>query len=204
MMAQAGKHDSVILYFGNDWFAENRTSSHHIARWLARRHRVYYIECPGLRAPQKSGRDIKKIWAKLQRFFAGSRTVEEGLKVRTLLQLPFHRFGWVRRLNQLLLLASLRWLIWREGIRRPISWFMVPHGAVAYILVRHPARFPRAAVMTYAVFNLGASFYWLAPTAPPWYAVRQGHGAPGTTMREPVARASLPARRAQRPAATIF
>src|SRR5438132_3538794 len=127
MMAQAGKNDSVILYFGNDWFAENRTSSHHIARWLAGRHRVYYIECPGLRAPQKSGRDIKKIWAKLQRFFAGSRKVEEGLKVRTLLQLPFHRFGWVRRLNQFLLLASLRWLMWREGIRRPISWFMIPH-----------------------------------------------------------------------------
>jgi len=26
----------AILYFGNDWFAENRTSSHQIARWLAR------------------------------------------------------------------------------------------------------------------------------------------------------------------------
>ena len=25
-----------ILFFGNDWAAENRTSSHHIARWLAR------------------------------------------------------------------------------------------------------------------------------------------------------------------------
>ena len=24
--------------------------------------------------------------------------------------------------------------------------------------------------MTYAVFNLGASVYWFAPTAPPWYA----------------------------------
>ena len=24
--------------------------------------------------------------------------------------------------------------------------------------------------MTYAVFDLGASVYWLAPTAPPWYA----------------------------------
>ena len=24
--------------------------------------------------------------------------------------------------------------------------------------------------MTYAVFDIGASVYWLAPTAPPWYA----------------------------------
>jgi glycosyltransferase involved in cell wall biosynthesis len=117
----------AILYFGNDWFAENRTSSHHIARWLARHYRVYYIECPGLRAPQKSGRDLKKIWTKLRRFFVGARAVAEGLKVRTLLQLPFHRFAWVRRLNQTLLLAILRWLMWRENIRRPISWFMIPH-----------------------------------------------------------------------------
>jgi membrane-associated phospholipid phosphatase len=68
-----------------------------------------------------------------------------------------------------------RLLVWAHW-----SWFMVPHGAVAYMLIRHPARFPRAAVMTYAVFNVGASFYWLAPTAPPWYAAAAGaEGAPG-------------------------
>jgi membrane-associated phospholipid phosphatase len=49
------------------------------------------------------------------------------------------------------------------------SWFMVPHGSIAYILMRHRARFPRAAVMMYATFNLGASVYWLVPTAPPWW-----------------------------------
>jgi membrane-associated phospholipid phosphatase len=58
-----------------------------------------------------------------------------------------------------------RVLVWAHW-----SWFAVPHGAAAYTLVRHPARFPRAAAMTYAVFNLGAVVYWLAPTAPPWYA----------------------------------
>ena len=62
------------------------------------------------------------------------------------------------------------------------SWFLVPHGSVAYILVRHPARFPRAALLTYAVFDIGASVYWLLPTAPPWYAaemvVERGERAP--------------------------
>ena len=32
--------------------------------------------------------------------------------------------------------------------------------------------------MTYAVFDIGASVYWLLPTAPPWYAVR-GHARCG-------------------------
>ena len=64
-----------------------------------------------------------------------------------------------------------RVLVWAHW-----SWFMVPHGAVAYLLLRHPERFPRAAVMTYAVFNVGASFYWVVPTAPPWYAARRRRG----------------------------
>jgi membrane-associated phospholipid phosphatase len=49
-------------------------------------------------------------------------------------------------------------------------WFAVPHGSIVYILLRRRERFDRAAVMTYAVFDLGAIVYWLAPTAPPWYA----------------------------------
>jgi glycosyltransferase involved in cell wall biosynthesis len=117
----------AIIYFGNDWFAENRTSSHHIARLLARHYRVYYIECPGLRAPKSSGRDLKKIWTKLRRFFQGVKPVEEGIKLRTLLQIPLHRFALVRRLNRLFIQATLRWLLWREGIRNPVTWFMIPH-----------------------------------------------------------------------------
>src|SRR5262249_25093792 len=97
-----------ILFFGNDWSAENRTSSHHITRWLARGHRLYYIECPGLRAPNGSSRDLKKIAAKVGRFLRGPRLVREGLQVWTLLQLPLHRFRLVQRLNRLLLQGALR------------------------------------------------------------------------------------------------
>jgi membrane-associated phospholipid phosphatase len=58
-----------------------------------------------------------------------------------------------------------RTLVWTHWM-----WFAVPHASLAYILVCHPRRFPRAAVMTYAVFDLGAIVYWILPTAPPWYA----------------------------------
>jgi membrane-associated phospholipid phosphatase len=58
-----------------------------------------------------------------------------------------------------------RVLVWTHW-----GWFAVPHVSLLYLLFRHPARFPRAAVMTYAVFDIGASFYWVVPTAPPWYA----------------------------------
>jgi membrane-associated phospholipid phosphatase len=69
-----------------------------------------------------------------------------------------------------------RVLVWTHW-----SWFAFPHGTVAYLLVRHPERFPRGAVLMYSVFNIGASFYWVLPTAPPWYAAgaaeRTGEGA---------------------------
>lgn len=119
--------EPTILYFGNDWAAENRTSSHHIARCLARTYRVYYVECPGLRAPKTSGRDIGKILRKLYRFLQGPKRVPEGLTVQTLLQIPFHRFALVRYLNRLMIRATVRRLMRREHIQCPILWFMVPH-----------------------------------------------------------------------------
>ena len=77
-----------------------------------------------------------------------------------------------------------RALVWAHW-----SWFMVPHGSLVYMLVCHRARFPRAAAMTYAVFDIGASAYWLAPTAPPWYetvarAARNGEPAVRRMMVE--------------------
>ncbi len=66
-----------------------------------------------------------------------------------------------------------RVLVWAHW-----SWFLVPHGSLAYIRIRHPSRFPRAAVMTYAVFNIGASIYWLAPTAPPGMPRRRAPPGP--------------------------
>jgi hypothetical protein len=66
---------------------------------------------------------------------------------------------------------------WRLGDRVLVwahwSWFLVPHGSLVYIMLRHRGRFDRAAVMTYAVFDIGAMIYWVLPTAPPWYAASQ-------------------------------
>jgi PAP2 superfamily len=62
-------------------------------------------------------------------------------------------------------------LVWAHWV-----WFLVPHSALAYILLRRPERFPRAAVMTYTVFDLGACAYWVLPTAPPWFAASVSAG----------------------------
>jgi glycosyltransferase involved in cell wall biosynthesis len=116
-----------VLYFGNDWYAENRTSSHQLARQLAKRFRVFYIECPGWRAPRGSGRDLKKIFTKVWRFLRGTRQVDDGIRLRTLFQIPFHRFALVRWLNRRMIRTTLGWMKWRHGIKDPVSWFHIPH-----------------------------------------------------------------------------
>ena len=58
-------------------------------------------------------------------------------------------------------------LVWCHWV-----WFFVPHGAIAYVLLRHRDRFPAAAVRMYATFDLGLVGYWMVPTAPPWYAAQ--------------------------------
>jgi membrane-associated phospholipid phosphatase len=77
-----------------------------------------------------------------------------------------------------------RTLVWCHWI-----WFAVPHASVAYVLIRRPERFPAAAARMYAVFDIGAVFYWAIPTAPPWYAAR--HGRLQDTRMRPVRRMML-------------
>jgi hypothetical protein len=77
-----------------------------------------------------------------------------------------------------------RVLVWTHW-----SWFLVPHGALVYIMLRHPGRFDRAAVLTYATFDIGAMFYWVLPTAPPWYAAAAPEmGTPQAAGLDPTAR----------------
>jgi membrane-associated phospholipid phosphatase len=77
------------------------------------------------------------------------------------LQRALARVGGLRRLD-----AVLVWAHW--------IWFLVPHTALVYLLIFRRRHFERSAVLVYAVFDLGVLVYWVLPTAPPWYASRQG------------------------------
>lgn len=64
-----------------------------------------------------------------------------------------------------------------------MSWDLVPHGALAWLLLRHPRRFPRSAAMLGATIDLTLLGYWLVPTAPPWWASRVGGRMDGEVHR---------------------
>jgi membrane-associated phospholipid phosphatase len=72
-----------------------------------------------------------------------------------------------------------RWervLVWSHWL-----WFLFPHGSAAYVLLRRPEQFAGAAARIYATFDVGVIGYWVVPTAPPWYAARQGLMEDGLT-----------------------
>jgi membrane-associated phospholipid phosphatase len=77
------------------------------------------------------------------------------------LQRGLARLPRVRGLNRF-----LTWVHW--------LWFLEPYVSLAYILWRHPERFPRAARRLAAVFDIGCAAYFVIPTAPPWWASEQG------------------------------
>jgi membrane-associated phospholipid phosphatase len=64
------------------------------------------------------------------------------------------------------------------------SWFGVPHATLLYLLLRHPAKYPRSTVLMSACFDLGCVVYWLVPTAPPWWAGTQGRMPPVRRIME--------------------
>lgn len=116
-----------ILYFNNDWNADNRTSSHHIARELARHHRVVYFECPGLRTPRATGRDLRRSVTMIRTALARPRPIANHMTVSTLLQIPLHGRPGLKRLNSAVMLGQVRRTMRHLRVRRPLAWFGQPH-----------------------------------------------------------------------------
>ncbi|HWH45604.1 MAG TPA: phosphatase PAP2 family protein [Thermoleophilaceae bacterium] len=93
------------------------------------------------------------------------RAIGMGEEPTLRLQRAFGRPGEVQRHD-----LWLSWVHW--------SWFLVPHGSMAFILWRHRDHFPRSACLMAGTFDAGLAFYWLVPTAPPWWAGANGNMRP--------------------------
>ena len=128
MTAQpASLEEFGIIYFGNDWFAENRTSSHHVAERLSKRTRVLYVDSPGLRSPRADSRDLKKLGRKVWAAIRRPQHVADRLWLVSVPQIPFRRLPFVRRVNMMVGRQLVKRALRRLGFDRTVSWFAVPH-----------------------------------------------------------------------------
>jgi glycosyltransferase involved in cell wall biosynthesis len=117
----------AIVHFGNDWHAENRTSSHHIAEVLSRRLPVLYVSTPGFRVPSIMKRDFSRIVNKLREAPRLPERVGEKMWTMTMPQLPFSGVPGVASFNRMAGGALLRRAIRHLGFQGLISIFFVPH-----------------------------------------------------------------------------
>ena len=73
----------------SDWANELQTNDQHLLRPMAPGNRIHSVESLGLRRPQVSSRDIRRIGRRLVRGLRPPRAVD-GLHVSSPLVLPYH------------------------------------------------------------------------------------------------------------------
>src|SRR3954464_3469703 len=89
-----------IVCFANDWSGDPLSKKHVMTR-LAKRNRVLWGNSLGNRAPRASGRDLKRIFDKLQRFAGGLVQVDENIHVLSPIAVPNYRSSFMRRVNEM-------------------------------------------------------------------------------------------------------
>lgn len=121
-------HQQNILCFANDWDSDPLSKKHVMSR-LARTNRVLWVDSLGIRNPTVSGRDLRRVAAKVAAFGRGCRRVQDDLWVLSPLVVPFHGSAAARRFNRLWLRRTLRRALRRLNMENPITWTFLPSSA---------------------------------------------------------------------------
>ena len=88
---------SDLIVFGEDW-GGLPSSTQHLISHLMKRHRVIWVNSIGMRSPQLSFRDIKRVWQKMMAVFkhTGKSAQMPSEQIPPVIinpkVLPFHRF----------------------------------------------------------------------------------------------------------------
>jgi len=96
-------------------------------RILSEKNRILWVNSIGMRRPTVSGRDARRMIAKLKQLTQGLVRVNTNLHVMSPLAVPLPGVPGVDRLNARLLTASIRHYARRAGLTRPILWTFMPN-----------------------------------------------------------------------------
>lgn len=122
-----------LVFFGEDWGRHN-SSSQYLARELAQRYRILWVNSLGLRAPRLDRGDLRRIAAKLAGILfrrgrnegAGDAVAPAGIVVTAPVAVPLLGWRLVRRCNRWLVGRHLRARARELGIERPVVVTVCP------------------------------------------------------------------------------
>jgi glycosyltransferase involved in cell wall biosynthesis len=123
-------HD--IVCFANDWSGDPLSKKHVMTR-LAKKNRVLWVNSLGNRAPRASARDMRRILDKLTKFAAhlteGPVEVAPNIHVITPLAIPNYASVAARRVNEMVVTATVRGAMRTLGFKDPLLYTFVPASA---------------------------------------------------------------------------
>jgi glycosyltransferase involved in cell wall biosynthesis len=121
-------HGQDIICFCNDWDGDP-LSKKHIMKRLAERNRILWVNSVGVRRPEASVSDLKRVVRKLCEFARGCKKVERDIHIFSPLAFPFHGSAAGQWLNRKALRWSLRRACRQLGFQKPITWVFIPTSA---------------------------------------------------------------------------
>ncbi len=115
----------IICLASEDW-GGHPSSSQHLIKVFARYNKILWIDSIGMRRPEVSSKDMKRIWSKLGKFFRGLKQESENFYVYTPVVLPFHEVAVCRLFNRLFLQYKIKTFIKKLKITDPVWWVSTP------------------------------------------------------------------------------
>lgn len=129
----------IVLLSTADWNHPLWTNKQHVALALVELgYRVLYVDSLGLRAPQPTGRDLRRIARRLVRGFMPPRQIQPGLWVWSPLVWPGGFAGPSLWINHWILSWGLRLSLSWIGFNHPWLWTYNPLSAKLLKLSRYP------------------------------------------------------------------
>lgn len=116
-----------VIYLSSFEWTYHTARPQQLARALAERVPVLYVETTGLRGVR--GRDLPRLLRRIRRGLAGRYRVQAGVWVFSPLALPFPRSRVARALNRLLLRDAIRGQVRDLGLARPLLLVSIPTAA---------------------------------------------------------------------------
>lgn len=118
-----------MLCFSHDWTGDPLSKTH-LMRLLAEDNRILWVNSIGYRAPQATGKDLRRIFQKVGAALQPIREVEHNIFVLNPVAIPAWGSPLIRRLNASLLAAQVRRAMRKLGFSRPINWVFNPAAGI--------------------------------------------------------------------------
>jgi len=118
--------ENILCISTADWDNIAWTNKQHIMFRLSKANRILYIESLGLRQPTIKKKDMLRILKRIKDWFKGPRKINENLFIYSPIILPFHKIKIVQKINHLVLWLTVKLLLTRLKLKRPIFWTYSP------------------------------------------------------------------------------